>query len=197
MTWGNEHHTHPEADAAHGLVTISDACPPQHHCRMYLTSGYGGLRTHKTPHFNNASHCAACCPQLTGLQPVKTVHHDSGHSCAISAPWWQSEGCTLPSSMTRLKKVPVVKSCRAEVAARWCSRYLGASSTRGFWKGRFSCLLRAWKSCAGVVTFTTNMLASLSAWRRMCCTITRSHTSCKGHKQHRANHVHVESGMLS
>lgn len=142
-------------------------------------------------------HTKYATPQRITLCCIKTEHHDQGHSYATAALWWQSKGHTLPSSMTRLKKVPVVKSCRAEVAARWCSRYLGASSTRGFWKGRFSCLLRAWKSCAGVVTFTTNMLASLSAWRRMCCTITRSHTSCKGHRQHGENHVHVQSHMLS
>lgn len=41
----------------------------------------------------------------------------------------------LPSSMTRLKKVPTVKSARADVAGRWCSRYFGVSNTNGFTNG--------------------------------------------------------------
>lgn len=94
---------------------------------------------------------------------------------------WQRAGGgghTLPSSMTRLKKVPAVKSFRAEVAGRWWRRYLGVSSTRGFWKGLFSWRLRAWNICAGVVALTTKMLARRSACRLMCCTITCCHTSC-------------------
>ena len=42
---------------------------------------------------------------------------------------------TFPASMPRLKKGPTLKSTRAEVAGRWCSRYLGVSNTNGFTKG--------------------------------------------------------------
>lgn len=91
--------------------------------------------------------------------------------------------------MTRLKKVPVVKSCRADVAGRWCSKNLGVNSTRGFWKGLLSWRRKAWNICAGVVAFTTNMLARRSAWRRMCCTITCCHTSCKC--RHFTSHGHL------
>lgn len=45
------------------------------------------------------------------------------------------KGPTLLSSITRLKNVPVAKSERAEVAGRWCSKYLGVRRIKGLWKG--------------------------------------------------------------
>jgi hypothetical protein len=38
---------------------------------------------------------------------------------------WRVLSDALPSSITRLKKVPMVKSRSALLQGRWCSRYLG------------------------------------------------------------------------
>ena len=59
------------------------------------------------------------------------------HSLTWQLPACQSHhmGLTLLSSITRLKNVPVAKSERAEVAGRWCSKYLGVRRIKGLWKG--------------------------------------------------------------